>query len=314
MSSSPGLQRFFKDDSPTLPQAPRGISCPKGPETGEWEVFYDRVVTRVLRGTPSPGRHRLFDPEEAFDFWHALVSGSGEGVDRVRDGFRRLIEGRIPDNPADLLTVPLVPAPDVSVVRALAQEFPHFARAGVIEALEESLVLARAGDGNLFFPPILLLGDPGVGKTRFFRRMGEMFAVLSRFELDCAMASAGWILSGSSSTWAGSKAGAVFSLLATDRGGLGNPLIFLDELDKAREMRDSTPLQTLYTLLEPEGARQFRDEFFPIRLDASRILWMAAGNELSPIPAPIQSRFRIFVVPAPSPDEKRSLAIGIWRE
>lgn len=79
------------------------------------------------------------------------------------------------------------------------------------------------------------------------------------------------------------------------------------------ETRETSPTQTLYTLLEPEGAKRFRDEFCPIRMDASRILWIAAGNEAGPIPPPIRSRFRIFSIPTPTPEEKRDIANGIWK-
>lgn len=314
MHPSPEFRTFFDDDPTPSRQEEHRIICPTTPDQKSWALFYHQIVTRVLDGTPSPNRHRLFDPEEIFEFWDALANGKGEGMDRTRECFRGVIEGRIPDNPADLFTVPLTTVPTLEILDSLAGEFPHFVRAGILDALTESLVLTQAGDGTLSFDPILLLGDPGVGKSRFFRRLAQGLGIHSTFEIDCAIASAGWILSGSSSTWAGSKPGEIFTLLTTYRGGLGNPLIFLDEIDKVGETRETSPTQTLYTLLEPEGARRFRDEFCPIRMDASRVLWVAAGNEAGPIPPPIRSRFRIFSIPTPTPGEKRDIANGIWKE
>ena len=287
MHPSPEFRTFFDDNPTPSRQEEHRIICPTTPDQKSWALFYHQIVTRVLDGTPSPNRHRLFDPEEIFEFWDALANGKGEGMDRTRECFRGVIEGRIPDNPADLFTVPLTTVPTLEILDSLAGEFPHFVRAGILDALTESLVLTQAGDGTLSFDPILLLGDPGVGKSRFFRRLAQGLGIHSTFEIDCAIASAGWILSGSSSTWAGSKPGEIFTLLTTYRGGLGNPLIFLDEIDKVGETRETSPTQTLYTLLEPEGARRFRDEFCPIRMDASRVLWVAAGNEAGPIPPPI---------------------------
>ena len=313
-SASRPADRFFRHPI-APPSPPPRLVCPtKRSDLPEWDAFYRAVTALPQVGIPSPDRLRLFDPEELFEFWTFLVESAGEGIERVRETLRRLIEREIPDNPADLFTVPLVPAPEFSAVSDLGLEFPHFARAGVIECLEESVILSRAGDGTLSFPPLLLLGDPGVGKTRFFQRLVKAFNVPSSSKIDCAVATAGWILSGSSSTWSNAKAGEIFSLLTTYRHGLGNPLIFLDELDKARETRESSPLHTLYTLLEPESARQFRDEFCPIRIDASRLLWVAAGNDPASIPAPILSRFRVFTVPSPTPEEKRQIAARIWED
>ncbi|MDA8060235.1 MAG: AAA family ATPase [Nitrospiraceae bacterium] len=313
-SASRPVDRFFREPS-SPPSPPLRLVCPtKSSPRSEWEDFYRAITLLPQVGIPPSDRLRLFDPEEIFEFWTFLAESAGEGVERVRETFRRLLEQEIPENPADLFTVPLVPAPEFSAVADLGLEFPHFARAGVIECLEESVILSRAGDGTLSFPPLLLLGDPGVGKTRFFQRLAKAFNVPSQARIDCAVATAGWILSGTSSTWANAKPGEIFALLTTYRHGLGNPLIFLDELDKARENRESSPLHTLYTLLEPEGARQFRDEFCPIRIDASRLLWVAAGNDLSGIPDPILSRFRVFTVPSPTPGEKRQIAARIWEE
>ena len=313
-SASRPVDRFFREPS-APPSPPLRLVCPtKNSPRSEWEDFYRAITLLPQVGIPPSDRLRLFDPEEIFEFWTFLAESAGEGVERVRETFRRLLEQEIPENPADLFTVPLVPAPEFSAVSDLALEFPHFARAGVIECLEESVILSRAGDGTLSFPPLLLLGDPGVGKTRFFQRLTKAFNVPSQARIDCAVATAGWILSGISSTWANAKPGEIFTLLTTYRHGLGNPLIFLDELDKARENRESSPLHTLYTLLEPEGARQFRDEFCPIRIDASRLLWVAAGNDLSGIPDPILSRFRVFTVPSPTPGEKRQIAARIWED
>ena len=317
--SSP-LEKFFKLDEQISGKdsrnevSQRQLNCPTGHDRESWALFYDQVVTRVLEGIPSPHRHRLLDPEEVFAFWDSLSNSKGEGVDRTRECFQELIEGAIPDNPADLFTVPLATVPDLKVLESLSGEFPHFARAGVIDALSEALFLARAGDGTLSFDPMLLLGDPGVGKSRFFRRLAQVLGIHSTFEIDCAISSAGWILAGSSSTWAGSKPGEILTLLTSYRGGLGNPLVFLDEIDKVRETRDTSPIHTLYTLLEPEGAKRFRDEFCPIRMDASRILWIAAGNEGDLLPAPLRSRFRIFSIPTPTLGEKRDIAKGIWNE
>ena len=291
------------------------ITYPTGSDPDDvWAHYYYQTVTEVREKEVSPLRLRVIDHEEAFEFWHSLSKSKAEGVERTRECFRILLDILISSNPADLFTVPLAPTPEPSSLEMLAAEFPHFFRAGVIDALFENCVLAKAGDGVATFDPILLVGDPGVGKTRFFRRLAHIFGIRSTFEIDCAIASATWILSGLASSWAGSKPGEVFTLLTSYRGGLGNPLLFLDELDKVHIEREESPVQTLYTLLEPESARRFRDEYCPIRIDASRIMWVAAANSLDPVPLPIRSRFRVFSISMPTSREKKGIARSIWSE
>src|SRR3546814_10143524 len=78
-----------------------------------------------------------------------------------------------------------------------------------------------------------------------------------------------WILSGSSQSWNSGGPGIVFNTLAG--APHANPLILLDEIDKAMDSK-YPPTNALYRLLEHHSAARFRDEAFPdIQLDASAI-------------------------------------------
>ena len=116
--------------------------------------------------------------------------------------------------------------------------------------------------------------------------------------ISMASVSAGFILSGSASTWAGAKTGKVASALVN--GSVANPLILLDELDKASGSHQHDPLGSLYQLFERDTAKSFVDEFLDVPLDASNVIWVGTANNLNSIPAPILSRMAVYEVPAPT--------------
>src|SRR3546814_7389198 len=66
-----------------------------------------------------------------------------------------------------------------------------------------------------------------------------------------------WILSGSSQSWNSGGPGIVFNTLAG--APHANPLILLDEIDKAMDSK-YPPTNALYRLLEHHTAARFRDE------------------------------------------------------
>ena len=68
---------------------------------------------------------------------------------------------------------------------------------------------------------------------------------------------AGWLLSGASSQWKGAKPGKVFEALVD--GEYANPVIVVDEIDKASSDAQYDPLGALYSLLEHDTAQNFTD-------------------------------------------------------
>lgn len=181
----------------------------------------------------------------------------------------------------------------------------------VINDLRRFAALAIAGNEPMQFTPILLLGEPGVGKTHFAKAMAN--ALGTGFEF-VAMNSltAGWVLSGASSQWQNAKPGKVAQTLID--GEYANPVVVLDEVDKAGGDSRYDPMGALYGLLERDTARHFKDEFVDVDIDASHILWVSTANDERAIPEPILNRMNVFQIPRPDRDAARKIAARLYAE
>lgn len=191
----------------------------------------------------------------------------------------------------------------------LYDECPNFS--AVIDDLKKYLALAVSGQEPVQFTPILLLGEPGIGKTHFAKRLARALGTGYEF-VPMSSLTAGWILSGASSQWNNAKPGKVAATLVG--GDYANPLMLLDEVDKAGGDHRYDPLGALYGLLEPETARAFRDEFVEVDIDASHILWVSTANDEQPLPDPILNRMNVYDVPRPDADASLKIAGHLYRE
>jgi ATP-dependent Lon protease len=121
---------------------------------------------------------------------------------------------------------------------------------------------------------------------------------------------AGWLLSGSSSQWKGSKPGKVFETLVD--GQYANPVMVVDEIDKAGADSQYDPLGALYNLLEHDTAHAFVDEFAEVPIDASQVIWITTANDARGIPEPILNRMNVFEIETPSPEAARQIARQLY--
>ncbi len=180
-------------------------------------------------------------------------------------------------------------APLDVVETALAMEFPTFVPV-IHEIMMDARLMATGGNPWVRLRPMLLLGPPGIGKTRFAQRLAALFGI--GYEI---MSAAGTIdnrmLAGTARGW--STVQPSFPILAIKRSGIANPLLVVDEVEKCVAGRNGSIHATLLGLLERESSRRFLDEALLAICDLSQISWVLTANSLIGIPAPLLSRVQI---------------------
>ncbi|HET6315402.1 MAG TPA: AAA family ATPase, partial [Chloroflexota bacterium] len=190
----------------------------------------------------------------------------------------------------------------------LYEELPNFHT--VLDDVKRQLALCEDSRDALEITPLLLLGPPGVGKTFFARELSLLLGTGMGF-MSMSSMTAGWVLSGASSQWKGARPGKVFETLVD--GQYANPVMVVDEIDKAGGEHAYDPLGALYSLLEHDTASCFTDEFAEVAIDASQVIWVATANDARGIPEPILNRMNVYEVQAPDREAARHIAAKLYR-
>ena len=198
----------------------------------------------------------------------SLPLAEQRNVYRISDVERAL--AGLEDNPSPLLKKTYLKMCEAGETRLLVKPSNEFALANlyeecpnfsdILDDLRKYLELALYGGEALTVLPILLLGDPGVGKTHFAKSLANALQTEIEF---CSMStlSASWLICGAASSWKDARPGKVAMRLI--EGHYANPVIVLDELDKVVNS-NFDPVGPLYQLFERETATHFKDEFIDI--------------------------------------------------
>ena len=193
----------------------------------------------------------------------------------------------------------------------LEQRYPNFA--AVLDMIRLECQVANLSLTRVVqLPPILLAGDPGIGKTAFARDLATMLGTgIFAHSLETAQSSAS--LCGSSRFWSNTRTGLVFDALIDHQ--IANPIFLIDELDKVAADSRFDPIAPFYQLLEQHQARQFCDESIPdLPIDASHITWIFTANDIAKVPAPIFNRLVVFHVPKPTLLQGRGIINTLFEE
>jgi hypothetical protein len=188
--------------------------------------------------------------------------------------------------------LPLVQKPVLHDARnALLFEFPYAAE--VVDFALADLV----GHATIRLRPLLIVGEPGGGKSRFARRLGEVLG-LHVWRTD-ASRSDGAVFGGTDRRWYSAEPCHPF--LAIAQGKAANVLVLLDEFEKAATRSDhGRLLDCMLGFLEPETNSRYPDPALQTNLDLSQVSYIATANSLDPLPGPLRDRFRIVAFPKPT--------------
>jgi len=155
----------------------------------------------------------------------------------------------------------------------------HHGMVEVKRAIVEYCALAlHAGTAGrtITFQPIVLLGEPGVGKTSLARSiaaaLGRCLAILSLAGAVDAEA-----LFGFPSAYRGSRPGLLTETMI--RAGSRDAVLVLDEIDKTQAARQAgRPADALLPLLDPTQHAAIVDNFLEIPLDYSAAIFILTAN------------------------------------
>ncbi len=178
----------------------------------------------------------------------------------------------------------------------------------ILEYLATMTLIKRRKDGAIDNSPILLLvGLQGVGKTTLAQSVAE---ALGRKFIRISMGALGstFELRGKSKAFPGAEPGQIVKALI--KTGVKNPLILLDEIEKASGERGllADVMAVLLEILDPNQNTNFRDHYVDYPIDLSQVLFICSANNTGTLTAALLDRMEVVKMPSYTNEEKAVIA------
>lgn len=177
------------------------------------------------------------------------------------------------------------------IASALHTEMPWMAP--VTERVWHDLrASVRRGDAAPRIRPFLLVGPPGIGKSHWARLLGDELQVPTRV-VEATSEPASFSVIGSQKGWRDAGPGKPLETILAS--GMANPVIVVDEIEKAGSVHSSRGQsynlsESLLPLLELSTAAHWECPYFRVKFDMSWITWVLTANTLRGLSAPFLSR------------------------
>lgn len=204
--------------------------------------------------------------------------------------------------PEFTLPIPIVDGKYIRNARDIWQQYVCGNDAVLETLLRHSIEYSKTGKTT----PILLVGEPGAGKTLIAKTYSRILNLPGSF-ISGPSASMGRGLSGAPNLYTGAGTGAVVQSMIDHKAG--NPVICIDEIEKtAKGHSGQADFQNELLAVLDDSNVAWYDNFLEIEVDASHIPFIFTANEKDLISSPLLDRLEIIQIESPTLEMLQDIA------
>lgn len=156
----------------------------------------------------------------------------------------------------------------------------------------------RTGLKHCGFNPVMIHGDPGIGKTHYARHLADSAGVPA-LVMDGASMLSVFQVSGVERGWSSGNASPLVRHISNT--GVANPIVIIDEIEKVGVGGSGgSPQSALLGMVDRASAKEWRCPYTELTIDLSRVSWVFTANDISAVSAPMKDRCRVIRADAPT--------------